>query len=77
LGAVILALVGDKALSQQLLRSYELAAHCKTVDAVCKAYLGGYMDATELFQLWITTQMTIRIDIWSLLVPVAGGCMPA
>jgi Ssp1 endopeptidase immunity protein Rap1a len=58
IGAVILALVGDKALSQQLLRSYELAAHCKTVDAVCKAYLGGYMDAAELYQLWITTQRT-------------------
>jgi hypothetical protein len=56
--AVMLALVGENAFSQQLLRSYELAAHCKTVDALCKAYLGGYIDAAQLYQLWITTQRT-------------------
>ena len=56
--AITLALVGERAYSQQLLRSYELVAHCKTVDAFCKAYLGGYIDAAELYQLWITTQRT-------------------
>jgi Rap1a immunity proteins len=55
---VMLALVGDKALSQQLLRSYELVAHCKMVDVLCKAYLGGYVDAANLYQLWITEQRT-------------------
>src|SRR6476620_3077667 len=37
--AIMLALVGERAFSQQLVRSYELAAHCKTVDSFCEAYL--------------------------------------
>src|SRR5262245_50024023 len=53
---VLSLLVGEKAHSEQLLRSYELAAHCKAVDDLCKGYLDGYIDAAELYQLWINSQ---------------------
>ena len=56
--AAMLLLVGDKAFGQQLLRSYELSAHCKLVDDLCKGYLDGFTDAAELYQIWITSQRT-------------------
>ena len=63
--AIMLALVGESAFSQQLVRSYELAAHCKMVDSFCEAYLGGYIDAAELYQLWITTHPCRIISLHS------------
>jgi hypothetical protein len=71
--AIMLALVGERAFSQQLVRSYELAAHCKTVDSFCEAYLGGYIDAAELYQLWITTQRTPLPDNKPSFCPASVG----
>ena len=56
--AAMLLLVGEKAFGQQLLRSYELAAHCKMIDDLSKGYLDGFTDAAELYQLWIISQRT-------------------
>jgi hypothetical protein len=71
--ATMLLLVGENAFSQQLLRSYELVAHCKTVDDLCKGYLDGYIDAAELYQLWITMQRTRLPDNKPSFCPASVG----
>jgi hypothetical protein len=43
------------------------------VDAICKAYLGGYIDAAELYQLWITTQRTPLPDNKPSFCPASAG----